>query len=91
MVAGPPRYVKLIAELVVKADQIREKRAFSEVETRIFKLKHTWADDVSLPSAGESGGNIKGVAKMLEDILVKGNSDASVQDKALKGTDEKQV
>ena len=88
MVAGPPRYVMLIAELVAKADKIREKRAFSEVETRIFKLKHTWADDVSLSSGGESGGSIKGVAKMLEDILASGNSSNRTGDKSLKGTDE---
>ena len=60
----------LIAELVAKADRLREKRAYSEIETRIFKIKHTWADDVSLTSGGgESGGSIKGVASMLKDIL----------------------
>ena len=69
MVSGPPRYVLLISELVEKADKLREKRAFSEVETRIFKLKHTWADDVSLPGGSEGGGSIKGVAKMLEDMM----------------------
>ena len=70
MVSGPPRYVLLISELVAKADKLREKRAFSEVETRIFPLKHTWADDVSLTSGGsEGGGSIKGVAKMLEDMM----------------------
>ena len=70
LLAGPPRYVLLIAELVAKADKLREKRAFSEIETRVFKLKHTWADDVSLPTGGgETGGSIKGIASMLQDIL----------------------
>lgn len=70
MVAGPPRYVQVVAELVAKADRLREKRAFSEVETRIFRLKHTWADDVSLSASGsESTVQIKGVAKMLEEVM----------------------
>ena len=72
MVAGPPRYVELVAQLVAKADILSEQRAYSEVETRVFPLQHTWADDVSLSggsSGGESGGNIKGVAKMLEEIM----------------------
>ena len=90
MVSGPPRYVMLISELIAKADKLREKRAFSEIETRIFKLKHTWADDVSLSSSGgETGGTIKGVAKMLEDILTSNNKVHS-RDKSLKqGDDDK--
>ena len=71
MVAGPPRYVQLVAELVAKADILSENRAYSEVETRIFPLQHTWADDVSLNSGngGESGGNIKGIASILSDLM----------------------
>ena len=91
MVAGPPRYVTLVAELVAKADKLREKRAFSEIETRIFKLMHTWADDVSLPSSGgESSGSIKGVATMLEDIMANETSGNRTQEKALKGADGKE-
>ena len=47
MVSGPPRYVHLVAEMIEKADKLREKRTFSEVETRLFPLTYTWADDVS--------------------------------------------
>ena len=92
MVSGPPRYVMLITELIAKADKLREKRAFSEIETRIFKLKHTWADDVSLPSSGgETGGTIKGVAKMLEDILASGSNKIQTHDKSLKKDDDEKV
>ena len=56
MVAGPPRYVMLVAELIEKADKLREKRAYSEIETRIFPLKHTWADDVTLGGGGGGEG-----------------------------------
>ena len=47
MVSGPPRYVALVSEMIEKADRLREKRTFNEVEARIFPLKYTWADDVS--------------------------------------------
>ncbi|MBQ6473640.1 MAG: type III secretion system outer membrane ring subunit SctC [Victivallales bacterium] len=88
MVAGPPRYVSLIAELVAKADKLREKRAYSEIETRIFYLKHTWADDVSLSvSSAESSSSIKGVAKMLEDIVT-GGGNTPIRDRGLKGGKE---
>ncbi|MBQ7176215.1 MAG: type III secretion system outer membrane ring subunit SctC, partial [Victivallales bacterium] len=91
MVAGPPRYVMLVAELIEKADKLREKRTYSEIETRIFPLKHTWADDVTLGGGGggEAAPSIKGVAKMLEDIMKIGNSKA--QDKAQGKTDEKKA
>ena len=80
MVAGPPRYVQVVAELVAKADRLREKRAYSEVETRIFRLKHTWADDVSLSASGsESTVQIKGVAKMLAEVMVAGDGSRSVE------------
>ena len=70
MVAGPPRYVQLVVELVEKADILQEKRAYSEVETRVFMLRNTWADDVTLSSSGsESSGAIKGVASLLKDIM----------------------
>ena len=70
MVSGPPRYVALIAELVAKADKLRELRTFNEVETRLFPLVHTWAEDVSF-SAGspESSGAIRGVASLLREIM----------------------
>ncbi|MBQ4479523.1 MAG: type III secretion system outer membrane ring subunit SctC [Victivallales bacterium] len=85
MVAGPPRYVQVVAELVAKADRLREKRAYSEVETRIFRLKHTWADDVSLSASGsESTVQIKGVAKMLEEVMAV-SSVVRTQEKGMDG------
>ena len=85
MVSGPPRYVMLVAELVAKADKLREKRAYSEVETRIFFIHHTWADDVNLNVSGvESGASIKGIAKMLEELLVDSGS-TNVRNKSENG------
>ena len=72
MVSGPPRYVLLVAEMISKADTLREKRTFNEIETRIFPLQNTWADDVSFGAGSpESGGSIKGVATMLQQIVGK--------------------
>ena len=72
MVSGPPRYVGLVAEMIHKADVLRERRTFNEIETRIFPLQNTWAEDVSF-SAGspETSGSIKGVAGMLREIVGK--------------------
>ena len=72
MVSGPPRYVGLVAEMIHKADILRERRTFNEIETRIFPLENTWAEDVSF-SAGspETSGSIKGVAGMLREIVGK--------------------
>ncbi len=70
MVSGPPRYVALVAEMVAKADSLREKKAFLEVEARIFPLVYTWADDVSFTvSSPESTASIKGVATLLREIM----------------------
>jgi len=72
MVSGPPRYVALVAEMIGKADRLREKRTFAEVETRIFPLKNTWADSVSLLATSgnaESTASIKGVAQLLQEIM----------------------
>lgn len=70
MVSGPPRYVSLVAEMVAKADRLREKRTFTEVETRMFPLVHTWADDVSFRvSSPETTPSLRGVARLLEDIV----------------------
>ena len=79
MVSGPPRYVALVAEMIEKADALREKRTFNEVETRIFKLEHIWADDVSFSaSSPESSGSIKGMATLLSEIV--GGMDATTHD-----------
>lgn len=70
MVSGPPRYVALVSEMIAKADRLRELRTFSEVEARIFPLVNTWADDVSFSvTSPESSVTIKGVARLLEEIM----------------------
>ena len=70
MVSGPPRYVSLVAEMISKADKLREKRTFNEVEARMFPLTYTWADDVSFrASSPETTLTIRGVAHLLEEIM----------------------
>ncbi len=70
LLSGPPRYVALIAETIQRADGLREQRTFNEVETRLFPLQHTWADDVSLSVSGpESSAQIHGVATVLEELM----------------------
>lgn len=74
MVSGPPRYVLLIAEMIAKADKLRELRTFNDVETRIFPLVNTWADDISFSvSSPESTATIKGVARLLEEMMSSGS------------------
>ena len=69
MVSGPPRYVELVAEMIARADKLREIRTFNEVEVRLFPLTYTWADNVTLSvSSSESTVPIKGVAQLLEEI-----------------------
>ena len=76
MVAGPPRYVSLVAEMIAKADSLREKRTFNEIEARIFPLVYTWADDVSFTaSSPESSLQLRGVARMLEEIMTGGGTE----------------
>lgn len=73
MVSGPPRYVMLVAEMIARADKLREQRTFTSVETRIFPLKHTWADNVSFNVTGaESSASIRGVAQLLDEIMAGG-------------------
>ena len=70
MVSGPPRYVTLVAEMIGKADKLREQRTFTEVETRLFPLVNTWADNVSFSvSSPESISSITGVAYLLQEIM----------------------
>ncbi len=70
MVSGPPRYVSLVAEMIARADSLREKRTFNEIEARIFPLVHTWADDISFrASSPESTLQLRGVARILQDIM----------------------
>lgn len=80
LVSGPPRYVALVSELVSRADSLREKRTFNEVEMRLFPLVNTWADDVSFSvTTPESTATIKGVARLLEELMTSG-SDATVRE-----------
>lgn len=93
MVSGPPRYVSIVSETIAKADKLRELRTFNEVEMRIFPLIHTWADDVNFNvSSPESSVTIKGVARLLEEMM-NGTSgakaiDASVGATSTNGTDQ---
>ena len=83
MVSGPPRYVTLVAEMIAKADSLREKRTFNEIEARIFPLVYTWADDVSFSvSSPESSLQLRGVARMLQDIM-SGGGPEGVREAAL--------
>ena len=76
MVSGPPRYVSLVAEMIAKADSLREKRTFNEVEARIFPLVYTWADDVTFTAnSPESSLQLRGVARMLEEIMSSGGTE----------------
>ena len=81
MVAGPARYVALIAELVARADKMREKRTFNEVEVRLFPLINTWADDVSFSvSSPETVATIRGVAQILSDMMASSADAANSRD-----------
>ena len=76
MVSGPPRYVALVAEMIAKADSLREKRTFNEIEARIFPLVYTWADDVTFTAnSPESSLQLRGVARMLEEIMSTGGTE----------------
>lgn len=79
MVSGPPRYVTLVAEMIAKADRLREKRTFAQVETRLFPLSYTWADNVSFSSTssgslGNDSVSIRGVASLLQELMAVGES-----------------
>ena len=84
MVSGPPRYVMLVSEMIARADKLREQRTFTSVETRIFPLKHTWADNVSFSvTSPESTVTIRGIAQLLEEIMNAGASAAPVREGAV--------
>lgn len=74
MVSGPPRYVQIILQTIERADRLKQMRTFNELETRIFPLKNTWADSVSLQVTGpENSSQIKGIAQMLQEIMMTSN------------------
>jgi len=88
MVSGPPRYVELVAEMVAKADRLRELRTFNEVEMRLFPLVNTWADDVSFNVSGpESMVTIRGIARLLEEIMGGGSGEKAREATGTNSTD----
>lgn len=51
------------------------------METRIFPLKHTWADNVSFNvTSSESSATIRGVAQLLEEIMNGGDGAAPIRE-----------
>ena len=75
MVSGPPRYVQLVLETIERADRLKQLRTFNEIETRIFPLVNTWADNVSFRSTDpESGAQIRGVAQILQELMAGGRN-----------------
>ena len=78
MVSGPPRYVELVLQTIEKADRLKQLRTFNEIETRIFPLVNTWADNVSFRSSDpESGAQIRGVAQILQELMAGGRNGQS--------------
>ena len=78
MVSGPPRYVQLVLETIERADRLKQLRTFNEIETRIFPLVNTWADNVSFRSSDpESGAQIRGVAQILQELMSGGRNGQS--------------
>ena len=88
LVSGPPRYVQLIAETIARADSLKRQRSFSEIETRIFRLANTWADNVNLSVSGlESQLQIIGVAQLLDEIM-KASGEANARDIVTNGAEK---
>ena len=87
-ISGPPRYIELIQELVVKADSLRRNRLSRDEEVRIFKLKHAWADDVNLGSGdlgnGSGSASVRGVASILQELMGVNNARSRLQTKEQK-------
>lgn len=91
MVSGPPRYVQLILSTIESADRLMRMRTVNELETRIFPLKNTWADNVTLRVTGpESSTQIKGVAQTLQELMVT-STQRGVRDATTNGVDEASV
>ena len=78
MVSGPPRYVTLVVDMIAKADRLREQRTFTRLETRLFPLTYTWADNVSFQRTTgtgiETSTSIRGVASLLQEIMQSGGA-----------------
>ena len=88
LVSGPPRYVQLIAETITRADSLKRQRSVNEIETRIFRLVNTWADNVNLNVSGlESQLQISGVAQLLDEIM-KASGEGNSRDIVTNGADK---
>ena len=98
MVSGPPRYVSLVAELIAKADKLREMRTFNEVDVRLFPLKHTWADDITFNfgayyatrNGTDSTATIRGVANLVQEIMNGDRSKTVLEGEMKEGEDPKE-
>jgi type III secretion protein C len=62
-ISGPPRYVETILALINDMDN----NAAQDMQMRVFRLKHAWADDFTLES-NNSTLTIPGVATLLRNI-----------------------
>lgn len=81
LVSGPPRYVMLVSEMIARADKLASRTAYVHLGTRIFPLKHTWADNVSFNvTSSESSATIRGVAQLLEEIMNGGDGAAPIRE-----------
>ena len=70
MVSGPPRYVQLVGQTLIRAEVMKNTRNRAQVETRIFRLKHAWADNISFStSSPETSLSLRGVASLLEEMV----------------------
>ena len=70
MVSGPPRYVQLVGQTLTRAEVMKNTRSRAEVETRIFRLQHAWADNMSFSTTSpESSLSLRGVAYLLEEMV----------------------
>ncbi len=87
MLSGPPRYVAVVSEMIARAEKQREARKATEVETRVIPLKHTWADDVNFSVEGiESQATVRGVARILEDIMASAHQNSKVVEAGVTNT-----
>jgi len=70
MVSGPPRYVQLVGQTIVRAEVVKDARSRAELETRIFRLRHAWADNMSFSTTSpETSLSLRGVAYLLEEMV----------------------
>ncbi len=72
LVAGPPRYVELVSEVIGRvADS--PTRPKTGIEVRVFRLKHARASDTMVSIAGNET-RISGLARTLNELLGDSNS-----------------